>query len=186
MPVRGILDAGGAAVIESTILTMVFLGLLGPVGPESQGPGTLRMTLVTPDGRPLPDHVSVWRRKITRRKGLTGHGADVRVASGRLTFSDLGGREQFRIRAAGYVEVVRTVTVNPGEERDLGEIVLDPGVTLRGWIVDEQGAAVPGGIVGFRGYRETKAAYDGRFTLSHVPEGESSSSRTASSSAPCT
>jgi protocatechuate 3,4-dioxygenase beta subunit len=132
--------------------------------------GIARVRLETPDGQPYSGKTYEW----TVRDGGAGGGGGEAV-DGVVEFHGFRGetrREEIQIE--GYVHVILEVTADPGEEIDLGTVVLDPGVTLEGKAVDVEGKPVRGAVVSFGGYApytEATSGVDGSFSLEHVPEG---------------
>lgn len=72
------------------------------------------------------------------------------------------------------------VSLDQGESRDLGRIVLSPGRTVRGRVVDSKGAPIQGAALspGFEGYAAAKplgvTGNDGRFELNGLEESDAS------------
>ncbi len=78
----------------------------------------------------------------------------------------------------GFVPIVRDLDLRPGEARDLGDIVLERGGTIRGRVLDDRGDPVGRGTVAmivdpetWYGNPAASTAEDGSFVLTGIPEG---------------
>jgi Carboxypeptidase regulatory-like domain len=130
--------------------------------------GVLRMRFRAPEGSSIPTRAMVWR---WREGGGGGSGSD--IVDGVLEEIGFdGGNVKMTVHLKGYVMLRLEVTVKPGETKDLGEIVLDPGRDLHGRAVDLDGKPVAGALVDHGGYTEATTDADGRFLLRHLPAGE--------------
>jgi hypothetical protein len=109
--------------------------------------GRLTGRLVDPDGEPLP------ALRVELRGGSAWSASSVETAT-----SDDDGRVAFTLPSEGTFEVVaagpgrepvrRSLTVEPGESHDLGELILEPGTVWRVRVVDgATGEPVPGASV---------------------------------------
>jgi hypothetical protein len=81
------------------------------------------------------------------------------------------------IRFEKYLPVVREIEPVAGKPLDLGDIPLNPGVTLAATVTDRAGKPVEGALVQWpagrmKEIRETVSGADGGFSLEHVPAGE--------------
>jgi hypothetical protein len=86
------------------------------------------------------------------------------------------GRLHARVEFEGYAPLTLDFTARPGEELDLGDVMVDPGIDLVGRVEDAHGTPVPGALVTVGdkwevGHRETTTAVDGGFRLTHVAGG---------------
>lgn len=109
--------------------------------------GRLTARLVDPDGEPLP------ALRVELRGGSAWSASSVETGT-----SDDEGRVVFTLPSEGTFEVVaagpgretvrRSLTLEPGESHDLGEMVLEPGTTWQLRVVDgATGEPVPGASV---------------------------------------
>jgi hypothetical protein len=125
--------------------------------------GEVRMRLVHPDGKPFSGEVSL--------AGGDLHGT-LRVADGQLRVQGFDGSlMRLCVQCEPYLPLEWELTVAPGEVRDLGTVVLDPGVTLTGRAVDPAGKPVPGAWVYQPGGSSAQVGPDGTFALGPVPRG---------------
>jgi protocatechuate 3,4-dioxygenase beta subunit len=78
------------------------------------------------------------------------------------------------VQAPGFVTLSRDVEVAPGADTSLGELVLDPGLSIEGSVVDAQGHAIDGAVVGLGPPDIAVAQTDGtgRFTMTNRAAGE--------------
>ncbi len=128
----------------------------------------VRFTLSVPPGVAAPEGVTVWR--------FTEHGSSgssVPFTVGEVVQVRLGGEERgLEVTAEGFLPLRRELRLEPGEERDLGPLQLDPGATLTGRVLDEAGAPLPGAEVALVFGEEAAGAFsgpDGRFVLRPLP-----------------
>jgi protocatechuate 3,4-dioxygenase beta subunit len=129
------------------------------------GTATIRFTV--PEGDTLPTSAYVWRRDPDG--GASGGGE--KIVDGVMRFVGFEGTEILDIRVDGYVRVIRTVDGAPGKDVDLGPVVLDPGLTIAGRVVDAAGGPVAAAEVSYEGYTSATTDEDGRFSLPHLPKG---------------
>lgn len=132
-------------------------------------------------GAPVPGVVVAVRDDAGRTTFGEGDGAGVFQSSGLAP-----GRVNVTIEANGFVAVQRTVMLTTGTTRDLGEIVLQHGLSLEGWVVAEvDGAPLAGVQVEvsradrpdanverlFAPPRQARTDPEGRFVLAGLTEG---------------
>ncbi len=129
--------------------------------------GTVTIRLRAPEGAALPEEVYFWDHTPDGSGSGSGHA----LSGGRLTARLHPGRHHLLVAAEGYLPVERDVEIALGQDLDLGEAVLDPGVTLAGRVVDLAGKPVAGALVEHGGYSEAVTDAEGRFVLPHVPAG---------------
>lgn len=139
----------------------------------------LRATLVPPEGASPPadgDGMEVW---VEYDEAGARNGQMVRstVEGGVLTTDPFpAGPSHLRIVMKEFLPVLRDLDTAPGSVTDLGPLILDPGVELRGHVADATGRAVAGATVtadGFPSFDPPTATTgaDGRFVLPHQPRG---------------
>lgn len=133
--------------------------------------GSLRVRFVSPDPEavPLPPKTMVWRHDLD-----DGFGSGMRqpLEDGVLVLrGGCGKRERLTVQFDTFLTFEQEICIPWGEEIDLGDVQLDPGVTLSGRIVDLDGAPVGGALVDWSGVREAVTGPDGAFVLEHVPSG---------------
>ena len=131
--------------------------------------GTARIRFLSPNGSPFVGSVFVWR-DVADTPG-TRTGEYLEPQEGRLVlkgFSATPSRVTFQFD--DFVTVERVITAPDGKPQDLGEIRLDPGVTVRGRIVLPSGEAAAGARVRL-GERREITDQEGRFELAHVSKG---------------
>jgi len=99
--------------------------------------GSIRLRVVDGAGRAIPEaRIALGNRNLA----LTGMRVD---ADGSFERDALGpGIWSVEARASGRAARRSTVSLEPGEELDLGEVVLEEGERIRGRIVDASGAGV--------------------------------------------
>src|SRR5204863_9600715 len=136
-------------------------------------PGSAVLRLLLPDGRPYAGAVAVsdrqdhgepprWMRGEEEEeyapRWVCGYGSDRwmwrddrwaepnrTVADGRITWECVGPRTwRIHVDVRDYLPVVRTFAPRPAAVLDLGDVTLDPGITLRGRVTDLGGKPVPG------------------------------------------
>jgi hypothetical protein len=101
--------------------------------------GRLRMRLVVPGGAVPPARVGVHVEDLDDDGG--GVGSQEAWADGRVEIDDVtSNRVRIGLSVPGFAPVVREEEVVAGGERDLGDVVLGPGVELTGRVVDGTGA----------------------------------------------
>lgn len=100
-----------------------------------------------------------------------GHAGSQAWEDGVVEWEVPAGKRDLRVEAQGYAPWRRVVDVEPAGILDLGELVLDVGVTLRGRVVDAAGAPIAGAVVETAGHVDAKSqsGVDGRFSLAHLP-----------------
>ena len=131
--------------------------------------GSARLRLRTPDGRHVTEGVRLGRRRTDEKPPASGSHVD----GDAIVLQAFDGTEEtLTIAVEGFVRVERTLQVGPGEDADLGEIVLDPGFDLAGRVVDPQGRPVPGATVLHSGSTDDTTDADGAFVLHHASEGD--------------
>ena len=132
--------------------------------------GSLRVRFVAPEGAPaLPARTMVWEWNLDA--GFGG-GSQQPLEDGVLVVrGGKGTRTRLRVQFERFLPFEREVRVGWGERIDLGDVELDPGVTLRGRVVAPDGAPVAGALVQWDGQREAVTAPDGSFRLENVPGG---------------
>jgi len=133
--------------------------------------GTLRLRLLTPDGKPLVGDAFVWRYQAQPDGGESGSGSSETVREGVLLFEGWNGSERVTIDVEGYARLTLTPEVKAGEHRDLGDLVLDVGWALAGRVVDPQGRPVTGADVAFADAVSATSDDEGAFLLEHLPRG---------------
>jgi hypothetical protein len=131
--------------------------------------GGVRLRLVRPDGSPFLDDVGFW---VRRAEGGSSGGTTRPEADGTLTRDDLGdGPFEVSLDPGGFSWETREFRVVDGAVADLGEVRLDPGVSLEGRVVDLAGRPLPGATVETGesrcGARRAVTGADGRFVLEH-------------------
>lgn len=133
--------------------------------------GRARLALSTADGKPLPATAAVTFGEPSR-PGDT-RTVDVRITGGVLVLEGLaGGPEEVAIDVEGYATVSRRVSAGPGEDVDLGRVVLTAGHRVAGRVTDDRGAPVAHArVVAAGGRLETAADADGRYAFEGVPDG---------------
>jgi len=128
--------------------------------------GEIALRLVLPAGAAKPTNWSI---------ELAGADVDDRDPwnGTRIVTAAAPGTARVHVTADDYVAIDRDVEVSPGLRTDVGDVPLDPGVTLTGRVVDAAGAAVVGVSVsiGTTGLRP-KTDATGAFVAAHVPAGE--------------
>ena len=89
---------------------------------------------------------------------------------GAVTWLVPAGPLQLTIQAEGFAPWERAIDAMPGEETDLGEVVLDVGADVEGRVVDSSGGQVVGAAVSVQDHDHVVARTDaeGRFRLRHV------------------
>ncbi len=121
--------------------------------------GWLTGRVVDPAGRPIAGvTIRPWNAEgrslhgVARREegftrlsdvfAATRSGDDGRFRTGALW----DGRAQVGIEAEGFLShwIDEKVTITAGREHDLGELVLDPGASISGWVGDSAGSPVVG------------------------------------------
>ena len=157
---------------------------------------SVAIRLLTPDKAPYVEesevgtHVTRWRRGDFKSWRLDYE----HVQGGRLVFGDLSeGEHELEIRTRGFVPVQVGFVVTPRTRVDLGDVVLDVGLPVRGKVTGPDGAPLKGitvlatptgrvkpngdlwlpslGLTGYMNGNTTSTAEDGSFTLDHVPAG---------------
>ncbi len=152
-----------------------------------------RIRLLRPDGKPFADdpkyagvEVTFWRRGDFDSLKIQYRHAD----AGRFVLDDLEeGAAEVQIDTGDYVPVVRSFVAATRTSVDLGDIVLDTGLPVRGRVVGADGTPVAGALVlatpadgkdvwlaamglnGGSGGNRARTAEDGTFTLDHVAAG---------------
>ncbi len=133
---------------------------------------TLRV--VPPSGRAAPQRLGI--RRIREGGGGGGYSGDWPEGGRPDPLFVVPGKTTLRILVEGFARTDVVVVVGPGEERDLGDIILDPGVVVTGRVQDPQGRPIAGAQL------ETGASWslehqivttdaDGRFSLERMPIG---------------
>lgn len=99
----------------------------------------------------------------------------VSVGDGSWSATLAPGSYTLRFRAQGYASAAREITLAPGQELDLGDIVLPPELTIEGRLLDPEGNPVLGrlvvgqrderGILRFDDTLELASALDGRYKI---------------------
>ena len=132
--------------------------------------GSARVRFESPEaGLPVPVSAMVWRHDDETRSGF---GSAQDIDDGVLVLRGGEGKaERLSVQFDTFLPFEREVLIPWGEDLDLGTVQLDPGVTVRGRVVDVEGAPVGGALVAWRGLRETVSAADGGFSLAHVSPG---------------
>jgi protocatechuate 3,4-dioxygenase beta subunit len=117
-------------------------------------------------GAEAPPRIQVGQHDLERR----GWSASRDWEEGRVVWDVQAGRRLVQAHADGYAPWEQVVEVAPGEERDLGEIRLERGETVRGQVVDARGTPVAGATLeaqhAFGPTGQTDA--EGRFRLEHL------------------
>lgn len=133
--------------------------------------GRARLTLVTADGRPLPATATVTFGDPSRPDRTTT--IDVTIAGGVLVLEGAAAHAgEVAIDVEGYAPFARRVVVAPGEDVDLGRVVLTTGHRVVGRVTDGKGAAVAHArVVAAGGRLETTTDGDGRYAFDGVPDG---------------
>lgn len=149
---------------------------------------TVTARLRLPQGATPPDSFNYWEYR-PQENGRTGSGDSVRWGDGTVLWKNVEpGKAQFEVRIKGYLPVSWDVEVPASGQLDLGEAVLDPGHTLEGRVVDAAGKPLSGvgvsagreddreGWSRIHGHDSTDATTgaDGRFSIRHLPAGETS------------
>jgi hypothetical protein len=129
--------------------------------------GTMTIRLKAPEGAGLPEQVFVWDE--TPDGSSSGSGRDLEGDLLRLPLHP--GHHRIRVLVDGFLPVVREVEAALGEDLDLGEALLDRGLSLSGRVVDLSGKPVAGALISHSDHTEATADADGRFTLDLVPPG---------------
>jgi hypothetical protein len=130
---------------------------------------------VLPEGAAAPATVTV---EVVDVEGGGGYGNGEPWKGGSVTFENVPPKARRLVVAVeGFAPVVRDVTLDPGEERDLGDVLLDPGAEVSGRVTDPAGRPIAGARVqaempGFMEEAVATADAEGRFRLSHLPVGE--------------
>lgn len=133
--------------------------------------GRARLTLVTADGRPLPATATVTFGDPSRPDRTTT--IDVTIAGGVLVLEGAAAHAgEVAIDVEGYAPFARRVVVAPGDDVDLGRVVLTTGHRVVGRVTDGKGAAVAHArVVAAGGRLETTTNGDGRYAFDGVPDG---------------
>ncbi|MBL9086969.1 MAG: carboxypeptidase regulatory-like domain-containing protein [Planctomycetia bacterium] len=133
--------------------------------------GRARLTLVTADGRPLPATATVTYGDPSRPDHTTT--IDVRIAGGVLVLEGAAAQAgEVAVDVEGYAPFSRRLAVAPGDDVDLGRVVLTTGHRVVGRVTDGRGAAVAHArVVAAGGRLETTTDGDGRYAFDGVPDG---------------
>jgi len=136
---------------------------------------------------PLPEMDSIQVEMVNGER-QTDHevvsGPRGRFAAGRLA----AGIYDLEVLADGWAPLFRPALEVPEEgDLDLGDLLLDPGATIEGRVIDAEGRSVEGAEVRFHSYVRTtglstgvilsgrfplvaRSGFDGRFAIEHQPE----------------
>ncbi len=130
--------------------------------------GSALIRLATPEGKPYAGRSMVWEGK---KQGGSRHGSGRTIADGTVVFTSLEDADyEVSIDLADYLTVRREFRARLRERVDLGTVTLDPGLEVKGRVVDLAGTPVPGARVS--GDESTVAADEhGAFLLPHEPRG---------------
>lgn len=136
----------------------------------------VRVRLLVPAGTTPPEEVGI---RVGRREGggygVSGH--KLRWSGGDLVFRDLApGESRVHFQAPGLLEVVRDLTLEPGETADLGTLSMEAGFDVEGYVVDRAGQPVAGaqvsaGEIWTALHRQVATEDDGRFVLRTLARG---------------
>lgn len=131
--------------------------------------GKATVRFLDPDGEPFEGSVFVWRAMASDPG--TSSGGERDTDGGRLTLKAIGAApSRFRFVFDDYATIVRDVSSPDGKDIDLGDITLDPGVTLRGRVVLPSGEPAADATIRMgTDYFGTEA--DGTFELENIPLG---------------
>ncbi len=133
--------------------------------------GRARLTLVTADGRPLPATATVTSGDPAYPDRTTT--TDAPIVGGVLVLEGLATQAgEVAIDVEGYAPFSRRVAVAPGDDVDLGRVVLTTGHRVIGRVTDGRGAAIAHArVVAAGGRLETTTDADGRYAFEGVPDG---------------
>jgi hypothetical protein len=128
--------------------------------------GSARLRVLRPDGTPFvgsADWVS---------DGTIGSGAQRETKDGTYELFALGdGEYEFRVTVTGFAPIRRPFRARLGAAVELGDVVLDLGVTLRGRLTDARGEPVPRARVIVDSIPVFTSDGEGAFRMEHVPRG---------------
>jgi hypothetical protein len=149
--------------------------------------GEARATLVRPDGTPFSGEIRVWRAvaaSIADEDDSAGRsaprgvsmGTDVEtmtILNGALTVVGLDRRKTaVHLQFGEFAPLELEVATPPGQVRDAGRFVLDPGRSIHGTVRDRDGLPISTATVSPSiDWHATRADDDGKFLLEHVPSG---------------
>jgi len=130
---------------------------------------TARLRLLKPSGEPFEGPVGVW---AWDREGH-GTGGHAEPKDGVIERAGVVDGGTLVLSPRGYVWIRRVIAISEGGTVDLGDVVLDEGVSLSGRLVDERGMPVEGADIRCETSteRQSRSDADGRFVMDHVPNG---------------
>ncbi len=145
--------------------------------------------LLSPDGKPYADEkvkVAHWHRGDFDSLNMEY----LQAKDGRFVIDALeAGPSEIQVETWAHVPVLRSFVAALRTSVDLGDVVLEPGLPVRGRVVDADGKPVAGALVlatpgdgkdvwlagmgleGGSGGNRARTAEDGTFTLDHVAAG---------------
>lgn len=125
--------------------------------------GRVSLRLRVPSGSPPSGYSVTFVSRETRRSEMTaGDWGD-----GSLSMALGPGRWLVLVEVRGFAKAAYPIEVAPGAETDVGEILLDPGLTFEGRVEDVDGRPVEGAKVQRAG-KTLVTGGDGRFREEHA------------------
>jgi hypothetical protein len=120
-----------------------------------------------PAGGAKPESVMVW---VSDEDGNSS-GSSHEWGDGRIVWVETPGKYRVGFCSRNYAPFEKEVELAAGQVIDLGEVLLDVGLTLEGRVVDGDAKPVAGVAVseGSLETSETLSGKDGRFVLEHLP-----------------
>ena len=131
---------------------------------------TASLRFVHPDGSPYKGSLFVWRALASTPGSSSG--SEEETDKGRLTLRAIGPEPaRFSFVFDEFATIHRTLSSSDGRDFHLGDITLDPGVTVRGRVLLPSGEPAAEATVRLDQIIHVDTDADGRFTLEHVPTG---------------
>lgn len=134
--------------------------------------GGYRVRLLLPSGEPFAGRLMAMEYS---QSGWGGFSGNIEVSDGRFEqdSNHRDGTYEIVLTPQGYVWIRRELTVAESSVTDWGDVVLDPGVTVSGQVVDDRGTPVAEVEICCDDNTERLCRTDleGRFAMDHFPNG---------------